>query len=107
MNRIAWKGQLAGLAVVFFGAWEAFHWLHNTNDRDPWTFGLGFASAAVIFGFWGSTASSGDVPEGEKLEAAPALDGIDITLAELIDEAQDMSAREKRAEERLSLYNKA
>jgi hypothetical protein len=96
---------MAGLAAVFFGAWEAFHWLNHTGGRDPWTFGLGFASAAVIFGFWGSAGSADDVPVVEQLGAAPALDGIDITLAELIDEAQDMSEREKKAAERLSFYN--
>jgi hypothetical protein len=107
VNRIAWKGHLAGLAVVFFGAWEAFHWLHNTSGRDPWTFGLGFASAALVFGFWGSSAPSGDILVKGRPEAAPALHGIDTTLAELISEAQDVSEREKKAANRLSLYNEA
>jgi hypothetical protein len=61
----------------------------------------------VIFGFWGRASSSGDTPARKQLEAAPALHGIDTTLAELISEAQDVSEREKKAANRLSLYNEA
>lgn len=69
-------------------------------------FGLGFVTAALIFGFWGSSATA-VAPLDEELAAAPALDGIDTTLEALINEGQDVSEREKKAANRIALYNDA
>jgi hypothetical protein len=105
MNQLDSRRLLAGLVAVCFGALGAFHLLTGFGGRAPWGFGLGFVTAALIFGFWGS--SSDAEAEAEQHEDAPALDGIHMRLAALIDEGQEMLEKEKKAEERLALYNGA
>jgi hypothetical protein len=102
------KRRLAGLSVVVFGGWEAFHWLNDITDRDPWTFGLGFATASVIFGFWGSSGTAGTIEAARRpLEHAPGIEELDALLKDLINEGQETSEREKKAAERIARYDEA
>jgi hypothetical protein len=107
MDQFDSRRLLAGLAAVLYGALGAFHLLTGFADNAPWGFGLGFVTAALIFGFWGTSQSSAAGPVRQEVADAPALDGIHTMLEALIAEGQDVSEREKKAAERLALYHEA
>ena len=101
-----WKRLLAAGTAIFFGGWEAFHWIADVEGHEPWSFGLGLTSAALIFGFWRDAASPVRAEaQREPLDSTPAIEGIDVLLTDLIKAEQEMSKRAKKAAKRLAHYH--